>query len=378
MMQGIPGYFCVDINCEIPLHPTLNGQKYPPLLTQDKIDQAMRENEAKAMREYYNLFDKTGGTDAMIKRYEITRNEKDYLPEYEFRPISDKSIDRHYAICFDPAAQLDNSFALVGEVYRDPKLGWRGRIVNGVNLIDRLPDGTKKPLRTNEQLQIIRQMIVNYNGNNPEYQNCQLIVDIGAGGGGRTYCERLWEDWTDHEGQLHRGVIDSTDPDASRQMDKYPHAVDCCRMVEPKKWRQQMFGWLCELVQQDLITFPCCLPKNHELELEEKIKILTQEEIYSYVELDLMKEEVVNFIREKSSTTGQVMYHLPHNVIRKMHDDRAYCLALFAWHIMTLRNDEIYGDTTVATDYEYLLNYPHSHKIKQNPFADRTNPFGRK
>ena len=51
MMQGIPGYFCVDISCEIPLHPTLNGQKYPPLLTQDKIDQAMRENEAKALRE---------------------------------------------------------------------------------------------------------------------------------------------------------------------------------------------------------------------------------------------------------------------------------------------------------------------------------------
>lgn len=123
-----------------------------------------------------------------------------------------------------------------------------------------------------------------------------------------------------------------------------------------------MFGWLCELIQQDLITFPCCLPKNHELELEEKIKTLTQEEIYSYVELDLMKEEVVNFIKEKSPTTGQVMYHLPHNIIRKMHDDRAYCLALFAWHIMTLRNDEIYGDTTVATDYDYLLNYTPSHK----------------
>jgi len=104
------------------------------------------------MREYYNIFDKTGGTDAMIKRYEITRNERDYLPEFEYRPIADRSIPRHYAICFDPAAQMDNSFALVGEVYRDPQKGWMGRIVNGQNLIDRLPDGTKKPLRTNEQL----------------------------------------------------------------------------------------------------------------------------------------------------------------------------------------------------------------------------------
>ena len=37
---------------------TMDGELYPPLLTQAKIDSAMKANRDKAMREYYNKFTK--------------------------------------------------------------------------------------------------------------------------------------------------------------------------------------------------------------------------------------------------------------------------------------------------------------------------------
>ena len=32
MLEGDDDYFVVDLNCEMSLHPTMNGQPYPPLL----------------------------------------------------------------------------------------------------------------------------------------------------------------------------------------------------------------------------------------------------------------------------------------------------------------------------------------------------------
>ena len=45
MLEGDDDYFVVDLNCEMSLHPTMNGQPYPPLLEQSVIDDAMSKNE---------------------------------------------------------------------------------------------------------------------------------------------------------------------------------------------------------------------------------------------------------------------------------------------------------------------------------------------
>ena len=109
------------------------------------------------------------------------------------------------------------------------------KIVNGINLIYRHPDGTKVPLRSPEQLEEIRKLLLLYNGNNSEYNNVHFYVDVGAGGSGRTYAEQLWFPWTDKDGVEHRGIIDLEDENTKEVAYKYPKACNICHMIEPKK-----------------------------------------------------------------------------------------------------------------------------------------------
>ena len=80
MMAGNRKYFVADLNCEMPLHPTMNGKPMTPLLTQDEIDRKMRENEIMGMREYYNIFDHFDIEDAVVTRSDILMNSENYLP----------------------------------------------------------------------------------------------------------------------------------------------------------------------------------------------------------------------------------------------------------------------------------------------------------
>ena len=55
-------------------------------------------------------------------------------------------------------------------------------IVNCINLLDK---ETKKPLTTPEQIERVREELINYNGvGNPDYSNIKyLMMDAGTGGG---------------------------------------------------------------------------------------------------------------------------------------------------------------------------------------------------
>ena len=81
MLIGNTKYFVADLNCEIPLHPTINGMKVKPLLAQEEIDRKMRENEIIATREYYNIFDRFDLEDSVCSRSDIYLNTEDYLPQ---------------------------------------------------------------------------------------------------------------------------------------------------------------------------------------------------------------------------------------------------------------------------------------------------------
>lgn len=75
MILGNKDYFVADINCDVVIHGTVGGKIYPAsLLTQETVDAEMRNNQEKAMREYYNRFTEDGGVNQIIKRALITRN----------------------------------------------------------------------------------------------------------------------------------------------------------------------------------------------------------------------------------------------------------------------------------------------------------------
>ncbi|MDD2470086.1 MAG: terminase, partial [Bacilli bacterium] len=77
MFLGDRRYFVADIKDEVVMKATYNGKIYPsPLLTQEVIDNAIRDNSERANREYKNIFSKEGGDNQIIKRATIIRNSK--------------------------------------------------------------------------------------------------------------------------------------------------------------------------------------------------------------------------------------------------------------------------------------------------------------
>lgn len=51
MLAGDRDYFVCDMICDTAIKTFMNGEQYTPLLTQDKVDAAMKANKEKALRE---------------------------------------------------------------------------------------------------------------------------------------------------------------------------------------------------------------------------------------------------------------------------------------------------------------------------------------
>lgn len=377
MLIGVPGFFCADINCEMPLHPHLNGTATTALLKQSEIDSALRTNEAKALREYYNIFDTSGGSDAAVQRPVILRNEGQYLPI-----ANSAGENRQYVLCYDPALQADNSFVLIGEVFKDEEKGWKGRIVNGINLIEVLGPNDKHPLNTVQQLDWLRTIMLGYNGRAPEWDNVEMYIDAGTGGGGRHYANLLMMDW-EYNGLKHAGLIDLNDERSAEQKSQFPNAKDKLHMMEPARYKTQMFSDLSEMMQLDLIELPPALPNRGELEMEDGRWItLTDEEKRALLEIDLMKEEIMS-IQKFKTAAGNIQYKLPPSKERKMHDDRAYCLAMFGHHLAELRRAEFIKSERPTMDYSDYLKAIAGQggggkKPATNPFSGAKNPFAKR
>ena len=191
MIWGSKDHFVADINCEIMFNATYRGKIYPAsLLTKEKVDNAMRENKEKALREYYNIFTSDGGADAIFKRSMIVKNST-IRPPIMFNDTK----DRLFALAYDPARSMDNSFVLVGEYYKDSSDNWRMRIANGINFMD-LSKKNKTPMRTPEQVKKLKQLILDYNGDGvDDYTNISnIFIDAGSGGAGVNIADYLMSD----------------------------------------------------------------------------------------------------------------------------------------------------------------------------------------
>lgn len=383
MIWGSKDHFVADINCEIMFNATYRGKIYPAsLLTKEKVDNAMRENKEKALREYYNIFTSDGGADAIFKRSMIVKNST-IRPPIMFNDTKDSL----FALAYDPARSMDNSFVLVGEYYKDSSDNWRMRIANGINFMD-LSKKNKTPMRTPEQVKKLKQLILDYNGDGvDDYTNISnIFIDAGSGGAGVNIADYLMEDWYEegHEGEqkyLHRGLIDKEQ--SSDYVKKFPNAVDKIKLLPPTMYKSIIYEAAIEMMRLDLIDFTAEydnkgyltmldidekemakakkdliakykdksmskgeLDRLVEEELQErnlastKIYKLSPDEELGLVQIDSLKEEMVNMVRKKRES-GKDGFELSTEKQNKLHDDRSYCFSMLCYGLSELRREHI-------------------------------------
>lgn len=345
MFAGDDRYFVFDIPCTIPLNPYKDGVKYAPLLKKQQVDDAMKTNREKALREYFNKFTLDGGETQIIKRSQIIRNESFTLPK-----LALTSNDEKFAVAIDPARSFDNSIFSAMEIKYDEDIGFYGEICNCFNFVD-LGKKKKTPMRTPEQIKLAKQLILNYNGlGNPDYSNIEaLLIDKGAGGAGQSaWADSLLSDWEDKKGIVHKGFIDYTDDDYADERTEFPNASKILHLVSPTKYKKQMCDELRELMELDLIKFPkeyggrgfLNIAIDSEETREIKVKELSVEEELALVNIDIMKTETTSIHRFENSEKTNVRYALPKDKENRMHDDRFYTLLLLAHYLYEKRRDD--------------------------------------
>lgn len=377
MILGDDRYFVADINCEVVINATYKGEIYPAsLLTRETVDNELRQNPIKANREYYNRFTQDGGQNQIIKRALIARNSITMPPL-----LYNDTGDKEFIFAYDPARTMDNSILLVAEIFFDQHKGWMLRIVNCVSFAD-LGVRKKTPMRSPEQVKAIKELLLAYNGKALDYENVEMYMDGGAGGGGTIIPDYFFENWYEegHEGDPkyeHKGLIDKEY--SAEYVSKFPNAAKNMHVLQPSVYKSVMYESLIENIQNDLIIFP--EEYNHHgflniLELDDKmikktrdelkaknmseeqiahalselnsvktkVRKLSLEEEVALSQIDLMKEEVVNICRFKTES-GKDRFALPphkdaslgyEQSDRTLHDDRSYCLAI-ASYALSLR-----------------------------------------
>lgn len=354
MLAGNDKYFVADATCEVPMHPTVNGKPVPPLLSQSEVDRKMRENEIAANREYYNIFDHFDLEDCVVSRSDIFSNTETFVPQLSWGGKKHK-----YIIAYDPASKNDNAPVLVMEICKNEDKQIYGRCVHMENLVVTYGDGSKRPMRVDEQVQRLREMIYEYNGRNniAPYENVTVLLDGGSGGQASAITQELAKDWKDSQGNIHPGIYDENNEFCVRWAESYRNCIKgCLKVVEPRKYRNALFEAAKLLVPQGLIKFAPQCPKYDTLVLDDGTeRKLSKAEQSSLIQMDLMKEEVISMVRIKSAGTGNITYQLPPEKRSKMHDDRNYVFVLACWQIRNLREDETFGDG-VQLDYNCFFN----------------------
>lgn len=349
MIAGNRDYFTCDMPCNTATTVYMEGKKYPPLLSQTTIDAAMQENPEKAKREYYNIPTMDGGVTQIVKWANIRQNEKLIIPYKEWRP------ENRVVLAFDPARTGDNSILSAMNLYEDPDIGLCGDIINCVNFID-LASKKKYKLDSNRQVRLLRNYLVAYNGENPDYEYIDsLLIDGGAGGGGQsTYADRLLEDWYDDHGRKHKGLIDKDNELYEGYSKLYKNAVDKLKLISPKAYRTQMVEEFIDLFRLGVIKLPfeytgqefiritktsSDKKKCHDAEEEYDLYYLSPEEKRSFAQIDLMKNEITSIHKTMNPEKTSVRYALAKEKENRMHDDRFYTILLLAHRLYELRRE---------------------------------------
>lgn len=224
------------------------------------------------------------------------------------------------------------------------------KIVNCVNLIELLPNGEKAIIQKPEQIEMIKQILLDYNRGALDYDNINLLqIDSGAGRGGFDISAFLLNEWVDREGKRHLGLIDEEDPYMKLRMDDYPANINKLQLFNFKRDKVQAYERTQAAINQGLVMFPKSLNVRNEMEIEEtasdgtvslRYEKVSFDEMNSLVQIDLAKEEIVAMQKQKRPN-GTIVFELSPDAKQKnMHDDRVDCVAMICNRLMELRAQE--------------------------------------
>lgn len=378
-LMGDRDYCVVQVSCDVVLKPTIKGEVVNALLKKSDIETAVRTNPEKARREYYCEFTSDAGNEAIIRRGVITRNSETRVPL-----LYNDTNDKKFILCYDPARSRDNSIITVFELYEADD-GYKLRIVNCVNMID-ISNKRKAPMQTTDQVDYLRQLILDYNGQSTEYSNIEaVLIDAGAGGSGKVIADMLMQDWIDANGNVHHGLIDKATDDqlGTGYARKYPDAVNKVKLIEPSKYKSIMYEAAIEMTNNNLIGFTADYDNKGYLtlfqaddagtakakkEIENRLKqenlsedefaFMLKEELkkstlvktktvkldpyqeIALANIDALKEELVNMRRIKRES-GKDSFELIPEKVGRLHDDRAYTYVLGAHFLLEKRMSHI-------------------------------------
>lgn len=294
---------------------------------------------------------------------------------------------RKIVIAYDPARSRDNSVILVCEIYseknQDGDLEYKMRLLNCINLIDISNKKKKKPMQTPAQIEYLKQVILDYNqGGDENYSNILgVYIDAGSGGGGVNIADYLMPDWKDKSGKTHRGLIDKEY--SEEYVKKFPNAVNKLHLMEPTKYKSEMYEAMIEMMNQDKIEFTATYDNKGYLTIfdidkdkyektkkdliakykkqkmtDEEIDYNVQKEldklqnVKSHIEklnwqeeaslssIDALKEELVNMIRIPRQS-GKDSFELCPEKANRLHDDRAYVTCMCSYALQTERRKNI-------------------------------------
>lgn len=357
MIIGDPNYFCCDIDAfDILNHSTINGVPIKSHLSEEQIKKAIEEDPDAADRELFNKFRKGSGQNSVVSMDTIVRNSTVRKPEMCNVTGKDK-----YLFCYDPARNYDGSVLGIFKVINDPNVGYRLELVNVVSMVDRNSKG-KTPLPMPRQLDIIKDLMIRYNGPRAaEWENIEFYVDSGSGGGGiSAICDQLMDDWADSSGIVHRGIIDPVHKQYETARLTYPNAMPIVHLIDPAGYKKIIYDALERMTKLNLINFTSYDNKGYIL-LEKapgdfETVQLTEEEQVALINAELMKTQI-SYMCRYDTPNGGVQYELAKDKKNTMHDDAAYVAALAAYGLSILRRNDLLTPQKIEIDPSQMLMF---------------------
>ena len=345
MMMGNSKYFACDFDIDAILAATVNGKILSvPLISRDKVDAAMSDNPEKGARELYNKFSSEAHEGQILTRYDLMQHTTQTLPV-----LKNETGNQLFMFSWDSARLNDNSVIEVAELINDPVIGWKMRLVNVNSLVD-VNTKHKTPMRLPQQVDEFKKMLLDYNGTEHgklDYENIKYVIcDAGAGGqmiGGVS--DYMLEDWTDHKGKKHKGIIDLNHKANETAKHAYPNAVDIMRLVDPKASRNYLFQAIEDMVKLGVVDFPTDydIGKDYVVFVDEEGNEtrhnLTIEQQISLANIDLLKTEIITMC--KYTNLGNITYNFPPDKRNRMHDDRVFAFGLLCYQLAQLRRGQV-------------------------------------
>ena len=207
---------------------------------------------------------------------------------------------------------------MVCEIYseknQDGDLEYKMRLLNCINLIDISNKKKKKPMQTPAQIEYLKQVILDYNqGGDENYSNILgVYIDAGSGGGGVNIADYLMPDWKDKSGKTHRGLIDKEY--SEEYVKKFPNAVNKLHLMEPTKYKSEMYEAMIEMMNQDKIEFTATYDNKGYLTIfdidKDKYEKTKKDLIAKYKKQKMTDEEIDYNVQKELDKLQNVKSHI--------------------------------------------------------------------